>query len=123
MWVLLVEDEPLIREVMSDSLQDAGYEVMEFENGDLAIEMMSQPPRDFCLLITDFHMPGTADGSDVAARMRGVKPTIPVVIASGQPDVLQGRWQQDYGYKLLKKPYLPSQLLAIVVSMVEPGCS
>ena len=118
--VLLVEDELLIREVMSESLQDAGYQVMEVENGDLALEMRNQPPCDFRLLVTDFHMPGLANGSAVAARMRAINPKIPVVIASGQPEVLQSTWQRDHGYELLKKPYLPSQLLAIVRSLIGP---
>lgn len=120
MCVLLVEDEPMIREVMAESLQDAGYEVMEVENGDLAVELMRQPPRVFSILVTDFHMPGKTDGSEVAARVRAVIPSIAVVIASGRPEVLQSRWQQDHGYKLLKKPYLPSHLVTIVQSMIGP---
>lgn len=120
MCVLLVEDEPLIREVMSESLQNAGYEVIEAENGDLAVEMMRKPPRMFSILVTDFHMPGKTNGSEVAAQVRAVIPSIAVVIASGRPDVLQSQWQQEHGYKLLKKPYLPSHLIAIVQSMIGP---
>lgn len=118
MCVLLVEDEFLIREMMSECLQDAGYDVMEVENGDTAVELIKHSPRVFTILITDFHMPGDADGSQVAAQLRLMNADIPVVIASGRPDALQAEWQTELGYKLLMKPYLPSQLVRLVESLV-----
>lgn len=118
MCVLLVEDEPLIREIMSECLQDAGYDVMEVENGDTAVELIKHPPCVFTILITDFHMPGDADGSIVAAQIRLMDANIPVVIASGRPEALQPAWQANLGYKLLRKPYLPSQLIKLVESLV-----
>lgn len=120
MCVLLVEDEPLIREIMSKSLQDAGYEVLEAANGDIAVALMREPPRTFSLLVTDFHMPGDADGSQVAARVRQLIPEIPVIIASGRPEALKASWQTELGYRLLKKPYLPSDLIRLARSLVQP---
>lgn len=118
MCVLLVEDEPMIRGIMSECLKDAGYEVMEAENGDLAIEIIQQS-HQFCILVTDFHMPGSFDGSHVAARVRDAIPDIPVVIASGRPDAFQTFWQTDLGYQFLKKPYLPSDLIKVVASLTR----
>ena len=120
MCVLLVEDEPLIREIMSESLQDAGYEVLEAASGDIAVALMREPPRTFSLLVTDFHMPGDADGSQVAARVRQLIPKIPVIIASGRPEALKASWQTELGYRLLKKPYLPSDLIRLARSLVQP---
>ena len=120
MCVLLVEDEPLIREIMSESLQDAGYEVLEVENGDVAVALMHRPPRKFSLLVTEFHMPGDVDGSQVAARVRQLIPAIPVIIASGRPEALRASWQTELGYRLLKKPYLPSDLVRLARSLVQP---
>lgn len=130
MCVLLVEDEFLIREIMSECLQDAGYDVVDVENGDRAVELIKHPPRKFSILITDFHMPGDADGSKVAAQLRLAIPGIPVVIASGRPEALQAAWQTELGYKLLRKPYLPSELVKMVEALVghpspnisEQGC-
>ncbi|MGI4745949.1 MAG: response regulator [Janthinobacterium lividum] len=123
MCVLLVEDEFFIREIMSECLQDAGYDVIEVENGDTAVELIKHPPCAFTILITDFHMPGDADGSKVAAQVRLINPDIPVVIASGRPEALQPLWQTDLGYKLLRKPYLPSELIKLVESLVGPPSS
>ncbi len=117
MCVLLVEDEALIREVMAESLQDAGYEVLQVESGNVAIELLWQPPKRFTALVTDFHMPGGVDGYEVASRVRDVFPSIPVIIVSGQPEVLRTQWRQRYGYRLLKKPYRPSELVKLVHSL------
>lgn len=120
MCVLLVEDEPLIREIMTEYLQDAGYEVVDVENGKDAIDKLRAPPKPFSVLVTDFHMPGDLDGSDVARYVREAFPGIPVIIASGRPEALKTEWRKNLGYILLKKPYLPSELVKIVASLVAP---
>ncbi len=122
MSVLLVEDEPLIREIMSECLQDAGYEVVEAESGLQAVAALGDPARRFTLLVTDFHMPGGIDGGQVADLVRQACPNIPVVIVSGRPDALQSSWRSEFGYAVLKKPYLPSDLVGLVRSLlVRPG--
>ena len=117
MYVLLVEDEPLIRELMAESLRDAGYEVIAVEDGPGAREVVLNSPQPLSILITDFHMPGDLDGSQVAAQVRAVFPDLPVVIVSGRPEVFQSSWQHTLGYKLMKKPYRPSELVTLVRSL------
>ncbi len=112
--ILLVEDEPLIREIMAESLEDAGYVVIQVSTGDEALSVIHDPPATLTALVTDFHMPGEADGADVASRIRERWPDIPVVIASGRPDILQQAWQAKFGYRLLKKPYGPRQLIGVL---------
>lgn len=119
MFVLLVEDEPLIREIMSEALRDAGHDVLEMENGDVAIEMLRKPPKQFTILVTDFHMPGHADGSQVAAHVRQMHPAIPVIIMSGRPDIFKASWRTDLGYVFMKKPYLPSALVKRIRDMTN----
>ena len=117
MRVLLVEDEPLIRELMTESLRDAGYEVIDVENGAEAREVVRNQPEPLSILVTDFHMPGDMDGSEVAAQVRAVFPGLPVVIVSGRPEVFQSTWQHTLGYTLMKKPYRPSELVRLVRSL------
>ena len=119
MCVLLVEDEPTIREVMAETLQDAGFDVYEAPDGDSALALLSDTPRKFTILVTDFHMPGQADGGHVAARMRSLNPDIPVIIATGRPEVLQARWREEFGFYLLRKPYLPSHLVGLVRTLLK----
>ncbi len=117
MCVLLVEDEPLIRELMSESLRDAGYEVIDVGNGADAQEVVSDPRKALTILVTDFHMPGHLDGSQLAAWVRAAFPGLPVVIASGRPEVFQSAWQHTLGYTLIRKPYRPSELVGVVRSL------
>lgn len=114
MCVLLVEDESFIREIMVESLQDAGFDVMEATTGDQAMELIRDPPRPFTLVVTDFHMPGSSDGAHVAALSRQRWPSVPVVIASGRPDIFRKDWKNDPGYSLLRKPYTPSELISLI---------
>ncbi len=119
MCVLLVEDEPLIRELMSECLRDAGYEVIDVENGAGAQEILRDSSRALTILVTDFHMPGDLDGSQVATQVQAVFPGLPVVIVSGRPEVFQSSWQHTLGYTLMKKPYRPSELIRVVRSLTE----
>ena len=117
MRALLVEDEPLIRELMTESLRDAGYEVIDVEDGAGACAMALSSPKPLSILVTDFHMPGDLDGSQVAAQVRAVFPGLPVVIVSGRPEVFRSSWQHTLGYTLMKKPYRPSELVRVVRSL------
>ena len=124
MCVLLVEDETLIRDIMAESLRDAGHDVIDVEDGAAALAVIHSLPKPLSILVTDFHMPGNVDGSQVAAQVRAVLPTLPVVIATGRPEAFQAFWQRDYGYRLMKKPYRPSELVTLVHSLTgQAGAS
>ncbi len=118
MCVLLVEDEPLIREIMSESLREAGYDVMEAADGPQAVALLAGSAKRITILVTDFHMPGGLDGAQIASRFRSLSPGAPVVIATGRPDVIQRAWHDDLGYGLLRKPYLASELIDMVRGLV-----
>ncbi len=119
MCVLLVEDESLIREVMAESLQSAGFEVLDVADGTQAVHTLHDRPQRFSILVTDFHMPGDFNGAQVAAELRAVRPDLPVIIVTGRPEVLQASWRAELDYNLLVKPYLPSQLIGLVRSLVH----
>ncbi len=118
MCVLLVEDEPVIREIMAESLADAGYDVVQATSGDEAIGIIRARSHTFSILVTDFHLPGDANGADVAACLRVEYPGLPVVIASGRPDVFKPAWRTKLDYGLLRKPYVPRELVALIRRMV-----
>jgi CheY-like chemotaxis protein len=99
---------------MAESLEEAGFEVLQVATGDEAISVIREGRVTFTALVTDFHMPGDADGADVASCIRQKWPDMPVVIASGRPDVLRQAWRDDKGYRLLPKPYGPRQLIGVL---------
>lgn len=80
--VLVVEDEFLIRMVVSDHLRDSGFIVVEAFNGDEAIDILkSGAPID--LIFTDVRMPGEIDGLGLLAYAILHRPQLPVVVTSG----------------------------------------
>lgn len=119
MCVLLVEDEPLIREIMAETLLDEGYDVVVAADGEEAASLLRSTPRAFSILVTDFHMPGSIDGAQLAHQSRECFPTIAVVIASGRPDIFQLAWKTELGYELLKKPYMPLDLVRLLSRMAS----
>ncbi len=120
MCVLLVDDEALIREIMAESLEDAGFEVLAAESGEAAVALIRNLPRPFSVLVTDFHMPGGQNGAEVAECMRRQSPSIPVVIASGRPEIFQAAWQSKLGYSFLHKPYTPAELIGLLSRLTQP---
>ncbi len=80
--VLLVEDEALIRVMITDFLGDEGFEVTEARDGEEAFRLLDTV-GGFDVLFTDVRMPGMLGGIDVALRARRQHPGLPVLIVSG----------------------------------------
>jgi CheY-like chemotaxis protein len=81
--VLLVEDEPLIRMVSSESLKDEGFEVVEAANAEEALAVLGSR-GDVGLLFTDVNMPGSLDGLALAELVHRLWPSIKLVVTSGR---------------------------------------
>jgi CheY-like chemotaxis protein len=78
---LLVDDEPLVREATADMLAELGYRVTPASNADEALRLVEAGLVPD-LLITDHLMPGMT-GTDLALRLRGLRPGLSVLIVSG----------------------------------------
>ena len=99
--VLLVEDELLVRELASEDLGDAGFEVTAAGNGDDALALLREGRR-FDLLFTDIRMPGAIDGWQLAREAREMLPDIRVIYATGLGDAANGLAE---GERYVRKPY------------------
>ena len=86
---LVVEDEPLILDIIAETLEGAGYDVMRASTGPQAVGLIAAGKTEFSALFSDFHLPGGLTGLDVAAVMRERFPGLPVILATGRPDVLE----------------------------------
>src|SRR6202034_389743 len=80
--VLIVEDEFLLRIDAADIIAAAGFEVVEAENADQAIEIL-EARRDIAEVFTDIQMPGSMDGLKLARAVRVRLPPIKLVATSG----------------------------------------
>lgn len=79
--ILVVEDEFLIRFMLSDELRDAGYQVIEACDATEAVSVLKTVQPD--LIISDVRMPGPLDGMGLLALVRETTPALPVIIISG----------------------------------------
>jgi CheY-like chemotaxis protein len=77
--VLCVDDESVGLQVRRMILERAGYTVLTATNGPSALEVFSQQPID--AIVLDYAMP-EMDGGEVAARMRSIKPDVPIILLS-----------------------------------------
>jgi CheY-like chemotaxis protein len=81
--VLVVEDEVMIREVVKNELEDAGYTVIVAEHADAAIAIL-EARQDIHLVFTDIDMPGSMDGLKLAACVRDRWPPVHIIITTGK---------------------------------------
>jgi two-component system cell cycle sensor histidine kinase/response regulator CckA len=113
--ILVVEDEPALRELVSHILRDLGYDVLEAVHGKEALKVWETRPRPVDLLLTDMMMPEGISGSDLATRLREQAPGLKVVYTSGYSPELVGRdLQLQPGLNFLPKPYNPRTLARTV---------
>jgi len=85
--VLIVDDEPDIRKVVRMTLQKAGYDVLEAENGEKAIEVINSGENRLLLdvIICDIRMP-KVNGIEAIAYFRQNYPRVPLIVLTGFPD-------------------------------------
>lgn len=112
--VLIVEDEPLVLEITSEEFVDAGYEVISVADGLRAMEHLAGEER-IDLLFTDIRVEGELDGWSIAEAARDLRPTLPVIYATGftAQDIRMVK-----GGVFFKKPYRPSAIIAAAAGMV-----
>ena len=86
--VLVVDDEPDVRKVVRMTLEKAGYDVVEAEDGEKAIEAIKKGEHSILLnlIITDIRMPNM-NGIDVINYYRKEWPSIPLIVLTGFPDL------------------------------------
>ncbi|MFL5530922.1 MAG: PAS domain S-box protein [Gemmatimonadales bacterium] len=118
--ILIVEDDPLVREMARRSLSEAGFEVMEAANGQMALDFVSKgSPVD--AVLTDLAMPGIG-GRELARRLRESRPGLPVVFMSGYTDdIVLRRGLLESGVPFLEKPLSPVKLAQKMRQVLDGG--
>ena len=104
--ILVVEDNDLVRELISSVLGRAGYRVLEARNGAHALQVHQQFEGRIHLLVTDVVMPGMMSGRDLARRLTALIPGLKVLYLSGYTDnAIVHRGILDPGIAFLQKPF------------------
>jgi len=106
---LVVEDDPLQREVMADLLKDEGLEVVECSTAEAAELVLVSTGTELKALVTDINLAGDMSGVELAAYAKRQFPHINVIMISGKdPHYIP----TDTSF--LMKPFRPRQLLQAV---------
>lgn len=112
--ILTAEDSSSLRSLMSSTLQDAGYEVIEADDGQQALERLADEEID--MLITDLNMP-RLDGIDLIREVRK-KPAnrfLPIVMLTSETQNSRRQEGKQAGASAwIQKPFKPEQLLKVV---------
>ncbi len=112
--ILLVEDEEALRKLTREFLEDAGYKVIEAQDGKDALRMMETKPERINLLVTDVVMPNMG-GIELASRLQSIVPGLRTIYASGNSgDKLDEKHLREAGDVFLQKPYPRHDLLGAI---------
>ena len=116
--VLIVEDEPAMREVTRRILSRSGYNVIVAATGHEAIEIAASHPGDIDALLTDVVMPRML-GKEAAERIGALRPGLKVLFMSGYAQgVLDTQGIVEVGVNLIQKPFSEAQLLATLGQII-----
>jgi len=121
--VLVIDDVAGVRKAIRATLDNAGYEVLEAEDGEQAIGMLQAmgDPMPVDVILSDLRMPPMKmDGAKVIAYFRSRYPAVPVVALTAYPDVeLAVSLMRQGVLDFLVKPVPQNELLSVVERAVE----
>ena len=114
--IVVVEDEPLVRMTATSLFEEAGITVVEFADGDAAIDYVRDHKADVAAIFTDVYLPGDTNGLELAGIVAEVCPEIAVLVTSGQRIKPQAMNPQ---VRFVSKPWHPRDVLATMQSAMR----
>lgn len=112
--ILLVEDEPAVRQLFAQALSRAGYRIYEARNGQEAVKVFDEHGDAIDMLLTDLRMPYMG-GTELAATLRARRHSLKLLSISGYPGVDGAPVEGDF----LAKPFSRDDLLAKVREVLD----
>ena len=113
--VLIVEDEPVLRSMARDILEECGYRILEASSGKDALEVWHQRAKEIDLVLTDMVMPEGISGVDLAEQLLASRPGLKIVFTSGYTaNEVNQEMLTRTGASFLSKPYTHAELAKTV---------
>lgn len=117
--VLVVDDEPLFRQIARRILEREGYAVLDAADGQEAVEVVAEHAARIHLVVLDLMMPRLS-GTEALQKIRELAPRLRVVVSSAHPAEPLGKLHAGGGpVELLPKPYTADDLLAKVRELLD----
>ena len=112
--VLIVDDEPTVRMLIADALEELGYACLEAADGPAGLKLLQSDAR-IDLLITDVGLPGGLNGRQVADAARGLRADLKVLFITGYAEnAVLNHGHIQHGMEVLTKPFAVGDLTARV---------
>jgi CheY-like chemotaxis protein len=117
-FILVAEDDTLLRTLVEETLSDAGFAAALVASGEEALALLTGHSGKYHALVTDINLSGKIDGWEVAHRAREINPAFPIVYMSGTH-------AEDWASKgvpnsvLLAKPFAPAQLVTALAQLLN----
>jgi CheY-like chemotaxis protein len=116
--ILVVEDDPDVRDLAVEILKMNGYTVYSAANGAEALGVLRRE-RDIGLMFTDIIMPGGMNGTQLAQAAMRVRPSLKILFASGYADSsILDPLMLGQGTSFVQKPYRPRDIAARVRTLL-----
>jgi PAS domain S-box-containing protein len=116
--VLVVDDEPTVRMLVTEVLNDMGYEAIEVNDGVEGLKVLQSNQR-VDLLVTDIGLPGGIDGRQLGEAARAVRPDLRILFITGYADVPGTSGNGDGDMQTLTKPFAMQELAARVGALMR----
>ena len=116
--ILVVDDEPVIREITNVTLTKAGYRVAIAANGAEALQLINARPEHFDLILTDIDMP-MLNGVQLAAAVAAIRPNLPVAAMSGLISKFAELDPARFSGGFLPKPFTTEELFQAIRNALE----
>jgi PAS domain S-box-containing protein len=119
--VLVVDDEPTVRMLVTEVLEDLGYTAIEAADGPSGLKLLQSPVR-IDLLISDVGLPGGLNGRQLADAGRQVRPKLKVLFITGYADnAVIGNGHLEPGMHVLTKPFAMEALASRIKAVIKDG--
>ncbi|MDN3272980.1 response regulator [Frankia sp. RB7] len=113
--VLVVEDDPLLRMLAVEVVEEAGFKAIEAGDADEAVALL-ESRTDIALVFTDINMPGSMDGLKLAHAVRNRWPPIKILVVSGKQPLQSSDLPSNSFF--VSKPYQASALVEELRSII-----
>lgn len=117
--VLLVEDEPMILDLLKEVLEGGGYKVMVAQNGEEAVDVYSNAKDRIAVVLSDMGLPKLG-GWEAFQQMKQLNPRVKAILASGYLDPrLKSEMIKAGARDFIQKPYVPEQILQRIREVID----
>lgn len=117
--VFVVDDEPLVSDLLVEVLRLHGYAAQKFDNATDALEAIRSGSSP-AALITDYQLGGKT-GLELISALKVIKPSLATILISGSVDADLLNRSEVQPTRFIPKPFMPSELLEVLKDLIAEG--